>query len=239
MYWVPCCRRDRRELKLRKSTRTWRKRSGEIQTLLSSPKQPQPLFHIWPFCLDDGIPDGVTGDKVGGHAMGPENAFELCSDAFEGGAGAGVAGVGVEADAKNFPGFESVRKHEELGFGIGGGADGRRSKPGISNFARVGMLAAVARVSRGPGPSFDVPEAGGADDGATVQVDNGIGDRSSSVAPGQCGIDIGSGLSFCFAGRDSTGKVQDLWRRKRARRCAGGRGVRGGCGRQQELRRLS
>ena len=56
--------------------------------------------------------------------MRPEDAFELCSDAFEGGARASVTGVRVEADAKDFPGFESVRKHEELGFGIGGGADG-------------------------------------------------------------------------------------------------------------------
>jgi hypothetical protein len=59
--------------------------------------------------------------------MGAENALELASDAFDGGAGTGVAHVSVETDAEHLPGFESVRQHEELGFGIGCGAQAERA----------------------------------------------------------------------------------------------------------------
>src|SRR5216110_2561308 len=98
--------------------------------------------------------------------MGTENAFELCADAFEGGAGTLVAGVCVKADAEHLPGFEGVGQHEQLGFGVGGGADCRAGQPGVSDLAGVGSAAAMARMALRPRPSLQVPESRRADDWA-------------------------------------------------------------------------
>ena len=85
----------------------------------------QALLGLGPLGREDGEAFGVTGDVVGGHAMGAEDAFERRADALHCGDGAFVAGVGVETDAEDLPGLEGVGEHEQLGLGVGGGADWR------------------------------------------------------------------------------------------------------------------
>jgi hypothetical protein len=57
--------------------------------------------------------------------VGAENPLELTSDALDRGAGALVAHVAVKADPEYLPYFEGMREHEQLGLGVGRGADGR------------------------------------------------------------------------------------------------------------------
>ena len=91
--------------------------------------------------------------------MGAENPFKFASDAFEGGAGTLVANVRMKADAEHLPGFESMRQHEELRLGVGGGADCRAGQPGVADLTGVRSAAAVARMALWPRPSLQVPEA--------------------------------------------------------------------------------
>jgi len=114
--------------------------------------------------------------------MGAENPFELSADAFDGGARTLVANVGVQADAEHLPGFEGMRQHEQLGFGVGRRAEGRASQPGVADLAGVGVVASVARMTLRPRPSLQVKEARGADDAAssTRTVANGNAVPASS-----------------------------------------------------------
>ena len=92
--------------------------------------------------------------------MGAEDAFELAADAFDGRGGTVVAGVGVKADAERAHGFEGVGEHQQLGLGVGGGADGGGAEPGVSDLAYVWGGQAVARIAGGPSPVLDIEEAG-------------------------------------------------------------------------------
>ncbi len=142
--------------------------------------------------------------------MGAKDSFEFAADAFEGGAGTLVAGVGVKADAKHPPGFEGVGQHEQLGLGVGGTADCQAGQPGISDLAGVGSAAAVTRMSLRPRPSLEVPEARRSDNGTVIhavfQTNDRKGHRGFGVTPGQSGLDVAD--SFGLALRDGTPVVE-------------------------------
>ena len=70
----------------------------------------QPTFHFRPLGREDGIASGVAGDEIGGQPVGAQDSLQLAPDAFDGGAGTGVAHVGVETDAEHAPGFKGVGK---------------------------------------------------------------------------------------------------------------------------------
>src|SRR5271165_714933 len=96
--------------------------------------------------------------------MRSEDAFELASDSFQCGTGTGVSSVGMEADTQHFPYFERVRQHEQFRFSVGRSSNRRTREPGVADLAGIRRSAAVARVAFGPGPTLNVPEAGGTDD---------------------------------------------------------------------------
>ena len=83
--------------------------------------------------------------------MGAENPFEFAADAFDGRTGALVTLVRMETDPEDLPHLERVTQHEQLGFGIGAGANGGAGQPGVANLANVGTKAAVAVVPLGQG----------------------------------------------------------------------------------------
>jgi hypothetical protein len=51
--------------------------------------------------------------------MGSEDSLELSADAFERSAGTLITRVRVKADTEHLPGFEGMRQHEQLSFGVG------------------------------------------------------------------------------------------------------------------------
>ena len=159
------------------------------------------MFYGGPFGGEDGVAGGVAGDEVGGHAVGAEDAFELASDAFDGGAGTLVANVGVKADAEDVPLFEGVGEHEQLGLGVGGSADGGFGEPGVSDFAGIGSGAVVESVAAGPGPALEIEEARGADDGSVVESDSGEGDGGSGFLPGESRVNVLRGFEFALGDR--------------------------------------
>ena len=55
--------------------------------------------------------------------MSAENAFALASDTLECRPGTLVARVGVETDAQHLPNLERMLEHQQLGLGIGTGAN--------------------------------------------------------------------------------------------------------------------
>jgi len=166
----------------------------------------EPLLHIRPLRHHNGKAHRVARDVVSSHAMGAENPLELSADAFERSAGTLVARVGVKADAKHLPGFESVRQHEQLGLGVGGGADGRAGQPGVTDLAGVGNATAVPCVALRPRPVLQVPEARRADDDSVIHTDNGERHRSAGVPPGEGGVDVAGGLDLAL--RDGTPLVE-------------------------------
>jgi hypothetical protein len=88
---------------------------------------------------------------VGHDEVVAEGAFVDGTDGADGGLGALVGGVGLEADAEQVKGFEGVGELEELGFGVDAGAAVRGGEPGVAELG-----GAVGEV--------EVEEAGGSDD---------------------------------------------------------------------------
>ena len=156
----------------------------------------QLLLHRRPLRRYDREACRVADSVVRRYPMGSKCPFELPSDAFDSSAGALVPHVGVEADTKYLPGFESMRQHELLAFSIGCGPDRRAGKPGVADLTDVEDVAALPRVIRRPRPSLQIPEARGPNDDAVLLADDGEGHRAPAVPPRQGSVHVAGGLNF-------------------------------------------
>ena len=96
----------------------------------------------------------------------------------------------MKADAEHPPDLERVREHEQLGFGVGAGADRRRSEPCIANLTDVGMKMAVAPVALRPGPTLYVEVPCRANHHAIGLAHGGKRHGGAGFAPAECGIHI-------------------------------------------------
>src|ERR1700721_1619064 len=128
----------------------------------------QPLleatFCIGPLRRKNGIAPGIARGEVRAHLVRAKNSFEFASDAFDGSLRSLVARVSMQADPQHLPHFEGMRKHQQFGFSIRRGSDGRVREKCVANLADVGILVRVARVTRGPVEALNVKEARGTND---------------------------------------------------------------------------
>src|SRR5579883_2240067 len=154
----------------------------------------EPRLHRRPLFRQDREAEGIARDEVCGHAVGAQHPLERSADALDRSARALVARIGVETDAQHPPRLEGMGKHEELGLGIGGGANRRTGQPGMADLAGIRRRAAVARMLRRPGPALQVPEARRADHGAVGAADRREGKRGAGIAPGERRLDIARNL---------------------------------------------
>src|SRR5260370_30930732 len=96
--------------------------------------------------------------------MNPENSFTLPPDALERRARTLVARIRVKAHTKHLPRFEGMGQHEQLGFSVGRGADGRAGQPRVADLTDIGAIPSVSRVSPRPRPTLHGPQARRPDD---------------------------------------------------------------------------
>jgi len=118
----------------------------------------------------------------------------------------------MKANAKHLPGFEGVRQHKQLGFGVGCSPDCRAGQPRVADLTGVWEVAAVPRMARRPRPSLQIPEARRPDGDTITHPDNRERDCTADIPPGEGGIHIACGLDRAL--RDRTPLVKRGIRRR-------------------------
>src|SRR6185437_8338446 len=179
--------------------------ANQVSFLLSAVRFTQSLFqillHLRPFRRDNRIPYRVARNEICRHAMRAQNAFHLPSDALNRGPRSLVAHIGVQAHAKDLPGFKGVGQHQQLGFSIRRRADGRMRQPRVADLTRIGSLAPVLSMSRRPGPALQIEKPRGSDDSAGRVVHNHKRQRGSGISPRKRRLDVRSRLLLALRNR--------------------------------------
>jgi len=150
----------------------------------------QPAPNGRPFVVHDREAHGITCRMIGRDPVSSKNAFAFPTDALDRRHRALVTHVCVQADAECAPLFERVRQHEELDLGVDYRSDCRSSQPGIANLAGIDEITTTARMSLGPCPSFQIPEACGAYDGVVGQPHDRERHCSTGRSRSYSGVDV-------------------------------------------------
>src|SRR5215469_5517133 len=96
----------------------------------------------------------------------------------------------MKTDAQHPPGFKRMPQHQKLAFAVGGGANGGPGQPGVSDLASIRRAAAMGRMSRRPGPAFQIPEPSRAEQNALTPPHDREWHGRSGLFPCERGMDV-------------------------------------------------